>query len=554
MNTLPLHIVKQTKTTITLGWPLQPGCEGYEYLVDGVRSNTWDGTKTQANFKATAKKIIVNALGITAQGVWPQATPPVTPPQPPIHDATAFGPPPAQTIGLNVTGAPGTFTDYLSAGTYDSAVLSGPSQGGSVFKRFQLDKAASIGSGPGYGRHAYYVKSPNITCSDFAVTMDPNAPDVGSGWSVRYAGFSLDRFSFDGFWFASLFDDDPSHGPGKAWFSNGTAKFANPYAAILYDAQIRYDVHLTNIAFTGPLDMVMTLDQGSAQPSAVVVNGCTMNGKPITKAMFANVTPGLITIDGTPPPPTNKLPWFSYIVPDPIVQSLPAVWKDMPGIGAFCGAEDPSTLNYLKANGVPAFATLGATDSNGKPTITDAQAVADAKAAIATGITPLIFMLADEPGKVNGNPTSAAAWLKSRVTAMRGAGITNRLAITYYDIDSIQAFSVINDPASTNRFTIIGDLYPGQTDNLNWRSGWESYITALMAATVGMGFDTGTILGDFGDGGFTTPTPAQLADYIATGKAGDGKGHEADVMGVYGWGYGSVPEWIYQQIAAAMGT
>jgi hypothetical protein len=252
-----------------------------------------------------------------------------------------------------------------------------------------------------------------------------------------------------------------------------------------------------------------------------------------------------------PVPPPSKLPWYIYNVVDPLTSSMPQVWAKMPGMGCFVDAQDTATLQLLKTNAVPAFAALGATDSTGKPTLTDAQAVAIAKAAVAVG-GQMVFMLADEPGLVNGNPTSAAAWIKTRVTAMRTAGITNRLAITYYDQPSITAFQVVTDPQTINRFTIIGDLYPGQTNNLNWRTGWQSFVTGLMSSTTAMGFDCGYVLGDFGDAGFTTPTQAQLADFITTAKAGDGKGHPADVMGVYGWGYGPVPDWIYAQIAAAM--
>jgi hypothetical protein len=206
-------------------------------------------------------------------------------------------------LGLNVLGPAGqTYSDYVSAGTLDSAVLLGPDQQGATFNRFHLEKAASIGSGPigpdgtPYGRHALYCKAPNVTCNDWYVRMDPSAPVVGSGWSVRYAEFTLVSFDFAGLWFASLFDDDPAHVPGKAWFSNGAVQFASPYGAILYDAQIAYDVQLTNIAFEGAAGVVLTVDAGSAAPSRVAVSGCTMNGRPVTAGMFRGVPAAVLKL------------------------------------------------------------------------------------------------------------------------------------------------------------------------------------------------------------------------------------------------------------------
>lgn len=78
MTNLPLTVISQTKTTVTLGWPTVPGAEGFEYLVDGKRSNTWDGTTVKATFSNSAKSITVNALSVSAQGVYPPVTPPVS--------------------------------------------------------------------------------------------------------------------------------------------------------------------------------------------------------------------------------------------------------------------------------------------------------------------------------------------------------------------------------------------------------------------------------------------------------------------------------------------
>jgi hypothetical protein len=213
----------------------------------------------------------------------------VAPPRPPITSATND-----TGVGLLVNGGPGQFRDYTSAGTFDSAVLLGPECAGTTFQRFRLEQAASVGQGPGYGRHGLYCKAANVSCSDWFVRMDPAAPDIGSGWSVRYAGFSLERFDFAGLWFASLFDDDPAHAPGPATFRDGRAAFASS-AAILVDAQLAYAVTLTGIDFTGPTGIVLHVDQGSVQPT-VVCTGCTINGAPVAAAAFEGVPAASLTV------------------------------------------------------------------------------------------------------------------------------------------------------------------------------------------------------------------------------------------------------------------
>ncbi len=52
-------------------------------------------------------------------------------------------------LGLNVVGGrPQSFSDYTSEGTYDSAVLLGPGEGGSSFTRFQLRTRRASAAGP----------------------------------------------------------------------------------------------------------------------------------------------------------------------------------------------------------------------------------------------------------------------------------------------------------------------------------------------------------------------------------------------------------------------
>ncbi len=50
-DTLPLHLVSETATTITLGWTPPTGILGYIFYVNGKRvSNTWDATRKTTSF------------------------------------------------------------------------------------------------------------------------------------------------------------------------------------------------------------------------------------------------------------------------------------------------------------------------------------------------------------------------------------------------------------------------------------------------------------------------------------------------------------------------
>jgi hypothetical protein len=214
----------------------------------------------------------------------------VAPPVPPITDITN-----PTGLGLNVVGGKAqAFSDYVSAGTYDSAVLLGPPEGGSSFTRFHLDKAASIGQGPGYGRHALYAKGPNVSVTDWYSRSDPTANDIGSQFSIRYAGFTALRFDVGGLWGISFFDDDPNHRPGAATFTDGLVAFTS-VAAMIVDAQFVYSITLDTVAFTGPNDLLLTVDSGSVKP-IIVARAVTINGKPATAANFAGVPAGNLHI------------------------------------------------------------------------------------------------------------------------------------------------------------------------------------------------------------------------------------------------------------------
>jgi hypothetical protein len=212
----------------------------------------------------------------------------VAPPQPPTTDITN-----PNGVGLNVPGAGGqSFHDFTSQGTLDSTVMLGPPQGPCTFTRFHLENAASLGAGmpDGRGRHALYAKAPGVTCYDWYVRGDPNAPAVGSCFSVRFANFHAERFDSDFLYLASLYDDDPSHTPGPATFLNGKAVY-HADCAIWVDTSIPFAIHIENVDLVGNANRIMAVSANAAKVITVTVKNCTSNGQPAAQAHFNGITP-----------------------------------------------------------------------------------------------------------------------------------------------------------------------------------------------------------------------------------------------------------------------
>lgn len=282
------------KGTPTLSWPAVAGATGYALTRDGVRVATAGAGATSAKFSVSAGKHVLESDAIYAIPKPPIPTSgwAVAPPAPPITSRTNV-----QGVGLLVVGGPKAYSDYAIDGTTDSAVLLGPECAGTTFSRFHITRAASVGDGPGYGRHAFYVKAANVSVSDLYATLDPAAKDVGSIFSLRYHGFAATRFDVSGLWFVSFFDDDPNEVPGTATFKDGKVRFASS-SAMLVDSRFKWDITLENVALTGPNDSLLHLDAGSAIPH-LTLKAVTVNGKPAAAAM-TNLPASAVTI--LPPP------------------------------------------------------------------------------------------------------------------------------------------------------------------------------------------------------------------------------------------------------------
>lgn len=85
--TLPLTIVTETQTTLTLGWSEVPGATGYRFSSSqaNTRPHTWNGQATTVRFLKGAEWYRVEALMPGPFGEFPPPDPP-PPPPPPVQD------------------------------------------------------------------------------------------------------------------------------------------------------------------------------------------------------------------------------------------------------------------------------------------------------------------------------------------------------------------------------------------------------------------------------------------------------------------------------------
>lgn len=89
---LPLHVISQTASTITLGWTPPAGASGYRFTSSASAkvSVTWDPSRNSVKF-SKADWYKVEALQVGAAGVYPSVAPPPPPPPPPPPISTTFG-------------------------------------------------------------------------------------------------------------------------------------------------------------------------------------------------------------------------------------------------------------------------------------------------------------------------------------------------------------------------------------------------------------------------------------------------------------------------------
>lgn len=283
MADMPLTKLSETASTVTLGWTPPAGAVGYVLYADGVRkSNSWDpGKNSWKTNKAAEIKIV--ALGNLAEGVYPNVVPPPAgwpaPPVPPITTVTN-----APTLGKNVTSRQ-DIHDLIVDGCGDTAVLFQGNAGGSTLKRARLLRVANTNA-VSWGKHGIYGKAPNLTIEDLVVECSSYC---ASGISMRFDGATVKRFTVKGAPHAITYYETSAKA-GQVLFEDGDCSFTGStgiwiYPETDYQQTVRQAFTFRRVKMIGQ-GAFMKVDRFSG---SVRLEGCTLNGKPVTKADLPGV-------------------------------------------------------------------------------------------------------------------------------------------------------------------------------------------------------------------------------------------------------------------------
>lgn len=248
---------------------------------------------------------------------------------------------------------------------------------------------------------------------------------------------------------------------------------------------------------------------------------------------FNQTTVGMVNTKWkTPPPGTYWYKGLGYleqalnpVVPPPtktvkviwnFEKPYTTDWSKMQALGLntlFADASDLTTLKMLASQGDKAWAQPGFWNGSGF-TLSDAQAVAVAKAAWATGAIDK-FYLSDEP-------SSGASLIKARSDLIKQACPGAQTIMSTWDPTIVSSFAHVTD------FVAL-DGYP------NRQNFDMSVITKQAAAADRVAWPYFGIVGAFGSSApgatYVLPTATQLKQMFDTWKATNMLG-----LGIYAWG------------------
>lgn len=227
-----------------------------------------------------------NAEALLAQigAVAPPPPPPspsgwvVAPPKQPAYIITN---PAGLGVNLHASSDPMTVHDTIVQGGGDSAFEIQPGAPNRTIQRCQALNVAA-GNKQTYGKHAVYAKALGIAVEDFTATASQYA---ANGLSVRYGGFLAQRCQLDGFPIPlAVFNDDPT--PGTITWSQIAGKYGNVGAWLDVDeaATMCHQVTLHQVDLTGPSWFLNANAAKLDKRASVLIDSCTLNGKPVTKS------------------------------------------------------------------------------------------------------------------------------------------------------------------------------------------------------------------------------------------------------------------------------
>jgi hypothetical protein len=206
----------------------------------------------------------------------------VAPPREPVSERSSVS------IGLDAT-SPVDAEDYRIVDSADSAVLLREDAHGSSVRRFQIVRAGQGNVVP-WPTHALYVKVRDALIEDVSASVSEHAADC---FTLRMASLTLRRFQCEGapphiatYYQENDLGQDYTRGTillenGRGSFSDNTAIWIDLNGADTVEQEFVFrDLH-----FAGPSDASFLKVLLSAFRGSVRIDGCTLNGKPVTPAM-----------------------------------------------------------------------------------------------------------------------------------------------------------------------------------------------------------------------------------------------------------------------------
>lgn len=300
---ITLIVVSESARELVVSWAPVPNATGYVFYVDGKRvSNTWDPTIKQIVFgKPDAGEHTYEVVALTMLDLgslqWPAAAPPpptdgwvVAPPKPPAYTITN---PAGLGVNLHASSDPMTVHDTIVQGGGDSAFEIQPGAPNRTIQRCQALNVAA-GNKVSYGKHAVYAKALGITVEDFAATASQYA---ANGLSVRYGGFLGQRCQLVGFPIPlAVFNDDPT--PGViTWFQiRGTFGTVGAWLDVDEAPTMCHQVVLRQVDLTGASWFLNAKAAKLDKLASVLIDSCTLNGKPVTKSDVNGVPASQIVV------------------------------------------------------------------------------------------------------------------------------------------------------------------------------------------------------------------------------------------------------------------
>lgn len=200
-------------------------------------------------------------------------------------------------LGLNVTAKQDLHDIFISV-TGDTGVLfQGGTSGAanSTLRRVTMVDVAKLNR-VSYGKHAIYGKAAYLRMEDIIAEC---SPFCASGFSLRYHGAELRRFSVDGAPHCiTYYETSDTYGwvtveQGFGTFTADTAIWMD--AELDYQTLIRQQFTFYDLHFTGPGSFFLKVAPNRME-GKVRIQGCTLNGLPVTAEMVAGVPAGALTI------------------------------------------------------------------------------------------------------------------------------------------------------------------------------------------------------------------------------------------------------------------